>query len=503
MRAALYLRSSKDRSDVSIDAQRRELQQLAISRGITIAAEFADAVQRGSTEDRPAFRELSVSIRNRGRGWSHLLVLDTSRVARGRFIAQAFKRECAKHGVTVVFRNIPDTDPISRVLLESMFEAMDEVHSLMSREKGLAGMAENVRQGFRAGGRAPLGYRLVHHPTGTLRDGKPVMKSQLALAAGHDVMRGYLSARAAGISRTVAKHDSGLQIAATSLVGVEWNALTYAGHTVWNRHQELDRHGNRTGRRFRPRDEWLITRDTHPALISDLQADRILAALETSAVGASVRAAKAQRAGLMLAGLLQTSTGDLWTCRGAAHYRLKADGDRRGKLIRAGDVESPVLDQVERDLRSDLFVRRLLLALQDETSRPGSQAAIRGEVARLTKQRERSARLAADGDDGGVYMDLVRQATRQIEALQRELVAVMASENAHQDAQELTAADIRRELDQAGVRELVPLVVQRVVLDADLTCRVEYGGRCPSMASPKGRIDGTPLQSPVRILRRA
>jgi len=39
-RAALYLRSSADRSDVSIDAQRRELTALASSKSLIIAAEF-------------------------------------------------------------------------------------------------------------------------------------------------------------------------------------------------------------------------------------------------------------------------------------------------------------------------------------------------------------------------------------------------------------------------------------------------------------------------------
>lgn len=56
---------------------------------------------------------------------------------------------------------------------------MDEVHSLMSREKGLAGMAENVRAGFRAGGRAPYCYRLVSIDTGSIRDGEPVTKTRL------------------------------------------------------------------------------------------------------------------------------------------------------------------------------------------------------------------------------------------------------------------------------------------------------------------------------------
>lgn len=53
-RATLYLRSSKDRSDVSIDAQRRALHELAVARGLVVVGEFADAVESGKDDDRPA-----------------------------------------------------------------------------------------------------------------------------------------------------------------------------------------------------------------------------------------------------------------------------------------------------------------------------------------------------------------------------------------------------------------------------------------------------------------
>jgi hypothetical protein len=79
----------------------------------------------------------------------------------------------------VLYRTVPETDPITEMLLRSILQAMDEWHSLTSRRKGLAGMAENVRKGYRAGGRAPLGYRLEQVSTGAIRDGQPVLKSRL------------------------------------------------------------------------------------------------------------------------------------------------------------------------------------------------------------------------------------------------------------------------------------------------------------------------------------
>ncbi len=90
-RAALYLRSSKDRSDVSIDAQRRALQVMAKQRELSIVEEFSDAVESGKDEDRPGFQSLISSVRNRARGWDILLLHDTSRLSRRRLISIIFE----------------------------------------------------------------------------------------------------------------------------------------------------------------------------------------------------------------------------------------------------------------------------------------------------------------------------------------------------------------------------------------------------------------------------
>jgi hypothetical protein len=54
----------------------------------------------------------------------------------------------------------------------------------------------------------------------------------------------------------------------SSLYDLEFHARTYAGHTVWG--QKGD------GQRRRPRADWTIRRDAHPALISDTEAEAIL-----------------------------------------------------------------------------------------------------------------------------------------------------------------------------------------------------------------------------------
>jgi site-specific DNA recombinase len=104
-RAAIYLRSRKDRSDVSIDTQRRQLQQLATERGYTIVAEFSDVVESGKDELRDRFQKLLGAVRTKRRGWDTLLILDTSRLARRRHISLVFEEvEARKHGVRVVYK---------------------------------------------------------------------------------------------------------------------------------------------------------------------------------------------------------------------------------------------------------------------------------------------------------------------------------------------------------------------------------------------------------------
>ena len=149
-RAALYLRSSKDRNDVSIDAQRRALHDLAVAHKLVVVDEFADAVESGKDEMRPGFIALRQAVKNPKRGWSHLCVLDTSRVARKQLIAMAFEHDCERFAVKVLYKNLPDFDPVYSTFMRSIMQAIDELHSMTSKAKGMAGMAENVHQGWRA-----------------------------------------------------------------------------------------------------------------------------------------------------------------------------------------------------------------------------------------------------------------------------------------------------------------------------------------------------------------
>lgn len=130
-KAVLYLRASTDRPGKSIDAQRRVLRDLAQAKGLVVVGEYADTVASSKDEERPGFQNLVLDLRSAERAWSHLLMLDTTRVARRRAIAILFEAlECKKRNVKVIYKHLPDADPIIEMLLRSMLQSLDEWESL-------------------------------------------------------------------------------------------------------------------------------------------------------------------------------------------------------------------------------------------------------------------------------------------------------------------------------------------------------------------------------------
>lgn len=483
-RAAIYLRSSKDRADVSPDAQRRALQAMAEQLGLVIVAEFVDAVLSGKDDNRPEFRAMVAAVRNARRGWSTILILDTSRLARSRHTAIIFEHEAQRHGVAVLYKSIPTDDPLTEMIVRSIFQAWDEWHSLSSKAKGLAGMAENVHQGYRAGGKAPTGYALRPVFTGAVRDGAQVSKSMLAVDPDvAPAVARYLTARAEGVPRKRAKREAGAPVASmpdTTLIGLEWNAPTYAGHTLWNVHAERDAGGYVGGSKRRPRAEWVTKRDTHPALIDDTQAERILQRLERRAAGrrGNDGATIARESSALLGGLLFAPDGRKWWSE-ADRYRIGAKGTAQRSITRHA-IEDPVLRQVFADLASDEFAERLLAGTRKAmaaASDPGELRRLRDRVARLDAKIERMLELAADLQDPA-------PALRRIDVLEGErqpaIDALRDAEAAaalQQSFARLTAADVAQALatvaetaqqkDRDGLRSVVLSVIERVELDPD------------------------------------
>lgn len=491
--AVTYLRSSKDRSDVSIDAQRRALHELAQVRSLAIVGEFADAVESGKDDDRPGFQQLLAALRDPSRKWQIVLALDTSRVARRRALSLIFEEhECARRGVRVIYKSIPDTEPMTEMLLRSILQAMDEWHSLNSKAKGLAGMAENVRQGYRAGGRAPRGYRLEYIGTGAIRDGSPVLKSKLVVGDDAPRVAAYLRARAAGEPRGRVMARLRLDWPVTSLVGMEWQALTYAGHTAWGIHNERNGGAYNTGTKRKPRKDWLVTRSTHEPLITDDEAEAILKRIEHG----QERRTRTTAQEYLLAGLLVTPDGRQWHGDSGEGYRVG-----KGRRIASARVDDAVLAQIATDWSSEAAIKRATAAVRAFVTVDHKRMATNEtQLKALTYKIGKLIDIMAVIENPVPYQRRIAEMEAERAGLEAELSRQRAQADLEKASLQISEADVRAALrglldnlrDKAGrvaeLRSALASQIDRVELDPETErCVIHYRLTTGvNLASPRG-----------------
>ena len=500
--AAIYLRSSKDRSDVSIAAQRHDLQKLATERKLEIVSEYTDVVESAKSEHRSGFQRLLADLKAPHRRWGTILFLDTSRLSRRRYVAQVFRHEARKRGVDLIFAKVPETDAISQVILESVLEAMDEVHSLMSREKGLAGMAENVRQGYRAGGRAPRGYQLKTIGTGALREGQEVTKSMLEPNEDAPLVARYLKARAQGQPRPQIKREFSIPWSYSSLIAMEWNALAYAGHTVWNRHSEVNPGGGyKGGKKMRARSEWHIKENTHAAQITQMEAEILLEQLEHSTHGEAVSRARRGLSNHLLTGLLRSPDGRLWE-GWRQSYRLKGTKSDKGRYVQQESVDHAVVDQIVTDMSSEDFIDALYTEAKREARNVESDSAglLREELRHVEAQIDKAMSLALQLDNPAPAMRKVNELEGRRQVLREEMARVEEEATVRNAMRSVTRDEVAQlvrtlvvEIDEAErtrLKGVLQAAVEQIMLDpASLDCRIHYrivADRTLDMASPRG-----------------
>ncbi len=389
-RVALYLRSSKDRHDVSIDAQQRELSEFVTRQGDIIVRTYEDKVESAKTDDRPGFQSMISDVQRPDCDFKRIYCYDTSRFSRRQHHAQMYKHLLKKKGVELLFLKLPKTDSILDPVVESLMEIFDEFHSQKSKMDGLRGMRENVKQGWRAGGRAVYGYKLDKQVVGT-REGLPVTKSKLVpCPKSFDKMKAYLKARATGRSRGELIQDLNLEVSNSVLGYAERNVETYAGHTVWNKTNEKLDGEYLGGKKYRDRSEWVIHRNTHEAMITDDEAARISEIQKRH----QRSRARTTKSGYLLANVLKCTCG--------ANYQGDSGYYRCGKRCGAKGIKKETIEQVVID-----YVIKDFLKPQDFVQLKKSIKKLIAE--RSNNQQSKSARLQeAIKEIDGEINDLVK-----------------------------------------------------------------------------------------------
>ncbi|HET7558776.1 MAG TPA: recombinase family protein [Limnochordia bacterium] len=297
----LYLRVSKEeqaKQGNSLPEQERRLRDKFERRlGLPILGVYAD-------EGASAFKDQD----RREQFWAMIeramtdpevgiiAVDESSRFLRDRYKAPALKGELLQHGVTVqtVSSSYDPNNPAS-LFVEAIEETMAHTGSLQNREYTMRGMVGNFRQRdpatgwcFKNGGTPPYGYRSERVSTGK-RDarGREVIKQiWLVDEAQAAVLRQIFDLRREHKSfKAIRDHLTGQAI--PSARGGEWSTTTvqtlfredyvrqYAGLGIWNKHYR--KHRPQPGVKFKPTSEWVTEPKAHPAIITEDEAEEILA----------------------------------------------------------------------------------------------------------------------------------------------------------------------------------------------------------------------------------
>ncbi|WP_200916969.1 recombinase family protein [Jeongeupia sp. HS-3] len=224
-----------------------------------------------------------------------------------------------------------------------------------------------------------------------------------------------------------------------TMISVEDNALCYAGHLVWNRVNERIDGTYIEGRKYRPRSEWLIQRDAHPAMISDEEAEQILSRRQQR----SVKGKRGRLSPYLLSGLLYCGCGQpVYGCGG--FYRCNGKCGERS--IRQDRLDQAALTTLLTRVLSDDAIRQTV----DAVNRQLAQLAKRSESdpAQIKRSQQRLQHEQDTLVSSLAHLEHREPLLRRIDQLSEELAQL-------EQALQRTARPKISAIDEAAVRRFV------------------------------------------------
>ncbi len=159
LNAVVYARYSSDKqTENSIDGQLRACNQFAAQHGYTILHEYIDRAVSGTTDNRPQFQQMIADAKRQR--FAFVIVYRFDRFSRNRYDSAIYKKELSKYGVRVISTAEHVGDGDEGIILESIYEAMDEAYSRRLSRITQRGMRETAIKGLWTGGNVPLGYKV-------------------------------------------------------------------------------------------------------------------------------------------------------------------------------------------------------------------------------------------------------------------------------------------------------------------------------------------------------
>lgn len=345
--AVIYARVSTTRQaddGLPLESQIERCESKAAQLGARVIKTFVDGGISGRVEKRPEFQAAIDYCETYGP--NYLITWSTSRFARDRGHAYLYKQKLARAGVDIAYVSVDiDRNEDSGMLLEGVFELLDEWQSHQTSKDTTRSMVRNAQRGYWNGARPPYGYETRPAADDDRRKRLHPNESEAW------VVRKIFDMRLAGLgTRRIAQqlNSDGLEKR-----GGTWkpNAVTEVlrgraciGQIVYGR---KDR---KTGRR-KPEAEWIII-DSHEPIVDLGKWQQVRELMDAAAVDSStVEQRGSARSSHALTGMLACgecgSAMHIETARGRsktyAYYRCRSAQLRDG--CETGRVPADKLDE--------------------------------------------------------------------------------------------------------------------------------------------------------------
>lgn len=278
LKAAIYIRVStvyqvdKD----SLQVQRRELiAYCEMVLGITDYEIFEDAGYSAKNTDRPDY--LRMMDRLRTGEFSHLLVWKIDRISRNLLDFSAMYQELKSLGINFVSKNeqFDTSNAISEAMLKIIL-VFAELERNMTSERVTAVMLSRATNGQWNGGRVPFGYDYSKDTQKfTINEAQAKVVQMIADMYEQYQSLLYVSRQ---LNEAGYKTRAGNKWTPTAVYTILSNPF-YKGCYLYNVHDA----GNRSA--VKDKSEWLVFEDHHPAILSEIQFDRISLSLKRNRRG--------------------------------------------------------------------------------------------------------------------------------------------------------------------------------------------------------------------------
>jgi len=298
-----------------------------------------------------------------------ILVWKLSRFARNRQDSILYKSMLKKRGIEVISISEPIGDTPQGQLMEGIIEVIDEFYSAVLAQETLRGMVENARKGYRNGGFPIYGYKNVRvfDEKGNPKTKYEVNEAEAKVVKlifelytkGNDLKNVVMELGRKGI-----RPRSGTYWSKSTVANILRNE-TYIGWTVFNKREKKT-----MGRQFKPKDEWIIIKNTHKPIISEEFFNRVQKLIEERQpknTPAQVTASQYLLSGLMRCGKCGGAYGVTGYGRqrkyayyNCINYSKKGKKVCPGRRLRADELDREIIDRVRRLVFSDENMRKLV-----------------------------------------------------------------------------------------------------------------------------------------------